>query len=136
MEGAGGEGEAGGLVGEGFDEGGVAVTLVDGAVGGEEVEVVAPFGVPDVAARGAGEDDGEGGVVVGCVGVFCCDGCCGGGGVVGVGWFGGGGGGGGGGGSVVGGGGGGGGGVRGHGWNCSWYLELGELVVELAVVQR
>lgn len=48
VEGVGGEGEVGGLVGEGFDEGGVVVILVDGVVGGEEVEVVVFFGVLDV----------------------------------------------------------------------------------------
>lgn len=38
-----------GLLSEGLDKLGVAVTLVDGAVGGEEVEVVLALGVPDAA---------------------------------------------------------------------------------------
>ena len=48
----------------------MAVALVDGGVGAEEVEVVLAFGVPDGGAGRSGEDDGEGMVVVGCEGGF------------------------------------------------------------------
>lgn len=64
VEGAGAEGEPAGLLGEGLDELGVAVALVDSTVGGEEIDVVLALGVPDVDARGLGEDDGERVVVV------------------------------------------------------------------------
>lgn len=46
------------LLGQGLDQLGVAVTLVDGAVGGKEVEVVLALGIPHVHSLGAGEDDG------------------------------------------------------------------------------
>ncbi len=65
VEGARAEGQAAGLFGEGAHQLRVAVTLVDGAVGGQEVEVVLALGVPDVDALGAGEDDGQRVVVVG-----------------------------------------------------------------------
>ena len=42
-----GEGESLSLFAQSLDEFRVAMTLVDGAVGGEEVEVVFAFGVPD-----------------------------------------------------------------------------------------
>jgi hypothetical protein len=41
------------LFSQGLDELGVAVALVDGAVGGEEVEVVLALGVPDAASAGS-----------------------------------------------------------------------------------
>lgn len=44
MECAGGEGEALGLGDEGGDYTGMTVTLIDGRVGGEEVEVFAALG--------------------------------------------------------------------------------------------
>lgn len=58
------------------------MTLVDGGVGRETIDVVVSFGVPDGGSRGAGKDDGERMVVVGCVGVFVMDGGGGGGGMV------------------------------------------------------
>lgn len=64
VEGAGAEGQTAGLLGEGLDELGVAVALVDGAVGGQEVEVLATLGIPHVDALSAREDDGERVVVV------------------------------------------------------------------------
>lgn len=81
VEGAGAEGEGGGLLDEGLDELGVAVALVDGRVGGEEVHVLAALGVPDVDALGLGEDDGERMVVVGGILVLGGNGALGGGGV-------------------------------------------------------
>lgn len=64
VEGTGAEGEPAGLLGESLDELGVAVALVDSTVGGEEIDVVFALRVPDVDARGLGEDDGERVVVV------------------------------------------------------------------------
>lgn len=40
------------------------MALVDGAVGRQEVQVLAAFGIPDIDALGLGEDDGERRVVV------------------------------------------------------------------------
>ena len=54
--------------------------MVDGAVGGEAVDVVFSFWIPDAGALGACEDDGEGVVVVRCVlvlGFNCGGGGCG-----------------------------------------------------------
>lgn len=45
-----------GLLSEGLDKLGVAVTLIDGAVGGEEVEVVLALGVPDAATTCSRKD--------------------------------------------------------------------------------
>lgn len=82
VKGARAEGQAASLLGEGLDELRVAVALVDGAVGGQEVEVLAALGVPDVDALGAGEDDGQRVVVVGGVLVLGRNGAGGGRGVV------------------------------------------------------
>lgn len=68
VESAGAEGQAAGLLNKDLDELGVAVALVDGTVGRQEVKVVAALGVPDVDALSLGEDNGNGVVVVG--GVF------------------------------------------------------------------
>lgn len=84
VEGARAECQTGGLLGQGLDQLRVAVALVDGAVGREEVEVVLALGVPDVDALGARKDDGEGVVVVGGVLVLGGDGALGRGGVVSV----------------------------------------------------
>lgn len=65
VESARAEGEAAGLLSQGLDKLRVAVTLVDGAVGGEEVEVLVSLGVPDVHALSLGKDNGERVVVVG-----------------------------------------------------------------------
>lgn len=67
VEGPGAEGQSTSLLGKSLDEFGVAVALVDGAVGREEVVVVAALRVPDVDALSAGEDYGERVVVVSCV---------------------------------------------------------------------
>lgn len=66
------QGQAAGLLRQSLDELGVAVALVDGAVGGKEVEVLVALGVPDVDALGAGENDGQRVVVVG--GILLLDG--------------------------------------------------------------
>ena len=58
------------------------MTLVDSAVGREEVDVVLALGVPDIDALGAGEDDGEGVLVVGGVLILGSNGALGGRGVV------------------------------------------------------
>ena len=50
VEGPGAESEGCGLLGQGLDELRVAVALVDGGVGGQEVEIVLPLGVPDGGA--------------------------------------------------------------------------------------
>lgn len=42
----------------------MAVALVDGAVGRQEVKVLAAFRIPDIDALSLGEDDGERVVVV------------------------------------------------------------------------
>lgn len=81
VEGARAQGQARGLVDESLDELGVAVALVDGAVGRQEVEVVAALGIPDIDALGLGEDDGKRVVVVGGVFVLGGDGGLGGRGV-------------------------------------------------------
>ena len=57
VESARAEGQTASLVGQGLDELRVAVTLVDSAVGGEEVKVVLAFGVPDIYALSTREDD-------------------------------------------------------------------------------
>lgn len=55
------------------------MALVDGGVGGEEVEIVATFGIPDGGSLGAGKDDGEWVVVVSGIVVLGGDsGVCGG----------------------------------------------------------
>lgn len=59
----------------------MAVTLVQGTVGREKVNVMFPLGVPDAAAAGAGKHDGQRMVVVGRVGVFGVDCGFGGGGM-------------------------------------------------------
>lgn len=78
VESAGAESENGGLLGQGLDELGVAVTLVDGAVGGEKVHVLVALWVPNIDALGLGEDDGEGVVVVRGILVFGGNGALGG----------------------------------------------------------
>lgn len=75
------EREAAGLLGQGLHEFGVAVALVNGRVGGQEVHVLAALGVPDVDALSAGKDDGERRVVVSSELVLGGNGLVGGGGV-------------------------------------------------------
>lgn len=53
------EGQARGLLSQGLDELGMAVALVDGAVGGEKVKVVLALWVPHAASTCAGEDYGN-----------------------------------------------------------------------------
>ena len=69
-EGARGQGDALRLLEHGGEDARVAVALVDGGVGGEEVEVAAAFDVVDPDALGALDDDIERLVVVGAVLVF------------------------------------------------------------------
>nr|POE63625.1 hypothetical protein CFP56_04528 [Quercus suber] len=64
VEGSTAQGQAGGLLGQGLDQLGVAMALVDGRVGGEKVEVVLALGIPDRTRGRLGEDDGERVVVV------------------------------------------------------------------------
>lgn len=64
VESTGAEGQAAGLLDEDLDELGVAVALVDGTVGRQEVKVVAALRVPDVDTLSLGEDNGNGVVVV------------------------------------------------------------------------
>lgn len=59
VEGAGREAKFGGLAGQSGHDAGVAVALVDGRVGREAVEVLAPFRVPDFAAGRTVEDHRE-----------------------------------------------------------------------------
>jgi hypothetical protein len=56
VEGSAAEGQPRRLLSQCLDELGVAVTLVDGAVGGEEVEVVLALRVPDAASACSRED--------------------------------------------------------------------------------
>ena len=56
-----------------WQDGWVAVALVEGGVGGEEVEIFFAVDVPDPAARGTLDDDVEGVIVVGAVLVFESD---------------------------------------------------------------
>ena len=74
VEGAAAQRQAGRLVGEHPDELRVAVALVDGAVGGQEVEVALALGIPHVHASGTAGDERDGVVVVCGVGVFEGDG--------------------------------------------------------------
>lgn len=60
-----GQGQTAGLLGQGLDQFWVAMALVDSAVGGEEVNVMLAFGIPDIDTLSAGEDDRERMVVVG-----------------------------------------------------------------------
>ncbi|KAI6751061.1 hypothetical protein HG530_013975 [Fusarium avenaceum] len=64
VEGSGAESQPAGLLSKSLDELGVTMALIDSAVGGEEVVVVAALRVPDVDALGAGEDNGERVIVV------------------------------------------------------------------------
>jgi hypothetical protein len=56
VEGARAQRQPAGLLGQGLDQLRVAVALVDGAVGREEVEVVLALRIPHVHALGTGED--------------------------------------------------------------------------------
>ena len=58
------------------------MALIDGAVGGEEVEVVLALRIPDIDALGTGEDDGQRVVVVGGILILGSDGAVCGRGVV------------------------------------------------------
>lgn len=82
VERAGAESQAGGLVTESGHDLRVAMALVDGGVGGQEVEIVIAFGIPDGGAFATGEDDGERMVVVGSEVMLLLDGLVGRGGVV------------------------------------------------------
>lgn len=64
----------------------MAMALVDGAVGAQEIEILAPFAVPYRTARSAGEHYSKGVIVMRCVCVFAFYGCFGRGGVI-AGWI-------------------------------------------------
>ncbi len=74
VEGARRQRQPAGLFGQGLDQLRVAVALVDGAVGRQEVEVVLALAVPHRAARRPREHDGQRVVVVRGVGAFVLDG--------------------------------------------------------------
>lgn len=59
----------------------MAVALVDSTVGGQEVHVLAPLGVPDIDTLSLGEDNREGVVVVSSVLILGSNGSLGGSGV-------------------------------------------------------
>lgn len=70
IEGTGAEGETGRLIDHDLDQLGVAMALVDGGIGGEEVEIVSTLGVPDGDSSRTGKDNGEWVVVVGGILLF------------------------------------------------------------------
>ena len=93
-EGAAGQGDLGGLAAQGLQQPGMAVALVHGAVGGQEIHEAVAFDVFDPDAFGLLDDDVQGVVVVGPVlvldldellglhgnllhGLFMVDWCCG-----------------------------------------------------------
>lgn len=82
VEGTGAESQAGGLVAKSGHQLGVAMALVDGGVGGQKVEIVLAFRIPDGGSLGTREDDGERMVVVGSEVMFLLNGLVGGRGVV------------------------------------------------------
>jgi hypothetical protein len=63
-EGARTQGQALRLFGERLDQAGMAMSLIDRRVGGEEVQIAVPFDVPDPDAFAAGDDDLERMIVV------------------------------------------------------------------------
>lgn len=65
MESSRGEGEFGGLGSKGAEDVRMAMTLVDGGVGGEKVDVFTAVDIPKTGALTAFDDDGERMVVVG-----------------------------------------------------------------------
>lgn len=73
VEGAGSQGELGGLILECLDDSGVAVTLVHRRVSGKEVHVLLAFDVPDLDTTTLGEGHGERGVVVAAILVLKVD---------------------------------------------------------------
>ena len=75
-EGPAGEGQHAGLLHHGVDDARVAVALVDGAVGREEIEIAAAFRIPDVNALAPGQHHGQRMVVVGAVALFQLHGLC------------------------------------------------------------
>ena len=84
VESARGEAEHVGLVFQGFYDAGVAVALVHGRIGGEEVEIFLSFHIPHVDAFTLVQHYGQGVVVVGTIALFqihktltgCLVGCC------------------------------------------------------------
>ena len=62
-----------GLVLQGLDDAGMAVALVNGAVGRQEVEVLLALNVPHVDTFTLLQHDGQGMVVVGAIALFHCD---------------------------------------------------------------
>ena len=69
-EGAGGEGEPAGLLGERPQEAGVAVPLVDGRVGAQEIHVAPPLHIPHPHSLRPADHHIQRPVVVGAVGFF------------------------------------------------------------------
>lgn len=84
VEGTGTESQTRGLIDERRHQLGVAVTLVDSGVRGQEIEVLTTLGVPDGGALGTSKDDGEWVVVVSGEVLLGLDGLLGGGGMVGT----------------------------------------------------
>jgi hypothetical protein len=70
MEGARSKGKASSLFDQCFDYPGVAMTLVDGGIAAKAIDILVAVDVPDVDACAAGEDHGEGMVIVGAIFLF------------------------------------------------------------------
>lgn len=83
VESAGAQSEAGSLVNQSLDQLGVAVALVDGGVGGEEVQILLSLGIPHGGTLSARKDNGQWVVVVSSIFIFSLNGLGGGGRVVG-----------------------------------------------------
>lgn len=83
VEGTGTEGDTRGLVDESGDQLRVAVTLIDGGVGREEIKIVPTFGIPNGSSLGTSEDHRQRVVVVGGEFMFSLDGLLSGGSMVG-----------------------------------------------------
>ena len=72
-EGAAGQGDLGGLTAKGLQQPGMAMALVDGAVGGQEIHEPVAFDVFDPYAFGLFDDDVQGVIVIGPVLVLDLD---------------------------------------------------------------
>ena len=73
MERPAGQRESPELLFRGCHQAWVAVPEVQGAVSGQHVQVATAVGIPDPCALTAGEDDGQGTIVVGRVGLDLLD---------------------------------------------------------------
>lgn len=74
VESTGAQRESRSLVNQHLDQLRMAVALVHGRVGGEEIEIGASLGVPDSSTSSAGKDDRKRVVVVGSILMLCVDG--------------------------------------------------------------